>query len=671
MKKILITLLVLALLLPACAGAALAAGGDYSKAKTVYFTLSCDGVPVMGNDGDQTVLSHVKVTVPYFDLAEYDLQDYYRLPSASFEEGGAYIGNEVVQSPTLLHLYLYMLEKYYIGLNDGECCQGNLDKSAKKAVNDMNGNGILNPDASNNYNGALTISGSACSLYMTNFWGHDENLMYYVNHQYPLMAAGWGSTADYILLEDGMTIDVAMFTDWSFYNDNGAFVFFDQDEYTVVKGQPLTVQTLKTETVACEDGSSYESKRIGGLNVSAYDLEAEKSIGSFTVLPDDDSKHTYTFTEAGDYQILGLDPNMGTENARFAPPNAIVHVLDEMVPLTGLELDYSEYILADAEPLKLNAILTPENATGVEITWETSDPKVAAVSAIGVIKTQGKGECVITCTAKDGAGNAFTKECKITVQDKVNVTGVSLNQTELRLAVGETCEDLIATVEPENANRKSIFWTSSEGVLAEDQKTVRVQSNNGALTALAEGEVTIYAVSYEDPNFAKHADFRDFRVDELDSETGLYAACRVIVGDTAEPALNHSRVELATGDGIELDAGAQGAAWESSNPAVATVENGVVTAKGAGVAVITVTLNGKSASCTVAVDRKIGKISGDGADKANVNDAVLILQSISGSAALSEDQKLLADVNGDGSADVNDAILILRYTAGLVDSLTD
>ena len=667
MKKILITLLVLALLLPACAGAALAAGGDYGKAKTVYFTLSCDGVPVKGNDDNQTTLSHLKVTVPYFDLAEYDLQDFYRYPAASFEEGGAYIGDEVVQSPTVLHLYLYMLERYYLGLDDSQCCRGGSDLAQNYgSVNDINGRELTGFDEN-----ALMITGSSTSMYMRNFWGHDENLMYYVNHQYPLMAAGWGSTADYILLEDGMTIDVAMFTDWSFYNDGGAFVFFDQDEYTVVKGQPLTVQTLKTETVACEDGSSYESKRIGGLNVSAYDLEAEKSIGSFTVLPDDDSKHSYTFTEAGDYQILGLDPNMGTADARFAPPSAIVHVLDEMVPLAGLELDYSEYILADAEPLKLNAILTPENATGVEITWETSDPKVATVSAIGVIKTQGKGECVITCTAKDGAGNAFTKECKITVQDKVNVTGVSLNQTELRLAVGETCEDLIATVEPENANRKSIFWTSSEGVLAEDQKTVHVQSNNGALTALAEGEVTIYAVSYEDPNFAKHADFRDFRVDELDSETGLYAVCRVIVGDTAEPVLNHSRVELATGDGIELDAGAQGAAWESSNHAVATVENGAVTAKGAGVAVITATLNGKSASCTVAVDRKIGKISSDGADKANVNDAVLILQSISGSAALSEDQKLLADVNGDGSADVNDAILILRYTAGLVNSLTD
>lgn len=667
MKKTLIALLMLALLIPVCAGAALAAGGDYSKAKTVYFTLSCDGVPVMGNDGDQTVLSHVKVTVPYFDLAKYDLQDFYRYPAASFEEGGAYIGDEVVQSPTVLHLYLYMLEKYYLGLTDSQCCQGGTDFSENYgSVCNMKGEELQGFDL-----GALTISGSSCSMYMTNFWGHDENLMYYVNHQYPLMAAGWGSTADYILLQDGMTIDVAMFTDWSFYNDGGAFVFFDQDEYTVVKGQTLTVQTLKTETVACEDGSSYESKPIGGLSVAAYDMAAENRLGSFAVLPDDDSKHTYTFTEAGDYQILGLDPNMGTMDARFAPPSAIVHVVDEMVPLTGLELDYSEYILADAEPLKLNAILTPENATGVEITWETSDPGVATVSAIGVIKTQGKGECVITCTAKDGAGNTFAKECRITVQDRVNVTGVSLNQTEVRLAVGDTCEDLIATVVPENANKKSIFWTSSEGVLSEDQKTVHVQSNNGALTALAEGEVTIYAISYEDPSFAKHADFRDFRVDELDSDAGLYATCRVIVGDTAEPVMNHSRVEMATGECIALDAGAQGAAWASSNPAVATVENGAVTAQGAGVAVITATLNGKSASCTVAVDRKIGKISDDGADKANVNDAVLILRSVTSSGLLSDEQACLADVNGDGAADVNDAILILRYTAGLVDSLTD
>lgn len=69
---------------------------------------------------------------------------------------------------------------------------------------------------------ALLISGSATSMYMQNFWGHDENLMYYRNHVYPLMSAGWGSTADYILLSDNDTIDLAMFSNWSFWT-YGAF----------------------------------------------------------------------------------------------------------------------------------------------------------------------------------------------------------------------------------------------------------------------------------------------------------------------------------------------------------------------------------------------------------------------------------------------------------------
>ena len=55
--------------------------------------------------------------------------------------------------------------------------------------------------------------------------------MYYRNHVYPLMSAGWGSTADYILLSDNDTIDLAMFSNWSFWT-YGAFARFDKDDYT-------------------------------------------------------------------------------------------------------------------------------------------------------------------------------------------------------------------------------------------------------------------------------------------------------------------------------------------------------------------------------------------------------------------------------------------------------
>ena len=46
---------------------------DESRADsvTVYVTISSDGMPVQGKDG--TPISHLEVTVPYFDLANQDL----------------------------------------------------------------------------------------------------------------------------------------------------------------------------------------------------------------------------------------------------------------------------------------------------------------------------------------------------------------------------------------------------------------------------------------------------------------------------------------------------------------------------------------------------------------------------------------------------------------------
>lgn len=96
---------------------------------------------------------------------------------------------------------------------------------------------------------------------MANFWGHDENLMYYRNHCYPYMSPGWGSTSDYILLSDGDTWDVAMFTNWSFYSSGGAFTCFDKDAYTVRPGTELTV-TSKAYGTTFKDGDFYDFENL-------------------------------------------------------------------------------------------------------------------------------------------------------------------------------------------------------------------------------------------------------------------------------------------------------------------------------------------------------------------------------------------------------------------------
>ena len=69
------------------------------------------------------------------------------------------------------------------------------------------------------------------------------------------------------------------------------------------------------------------------------------------------------------------------------------------------------------------------------------------------------------------------------VNDNVNVTGVILDHSSLALRIGETAM-LKAIVSPDNVTNKSVIWESSDS-------SVATVSDNGLITAVSEGTVTI------------------------------------------------------------------------------------------------------------------------------------------------------------------------------------
>lgn len=299
-----------------------------AKEVTVYVTISSDGVPIRGKDG--TILCHKAITVPYFDLSRYDMPEFYRFHTANGE--GEYVDENIVERPTGLHLYLYLLERYFIGLPEEECGKGKYTRS------DLEGfilrDDVLYMDEEPAYTAdtlaALKITGSPTSLYMANFWGHDENLMYYRNHCYPYMSPGWGSTSDYILLSNGDTWDVAMYSNWSFWSSGGAFTCFDKDEYTARPGTELTV-TSRAYGTTFEGSDFYD---FTNLDVFIYDSKWQEIT---QVKAADDGKATFAVTaptEEGTYYIVGMDPNRkvatddsgGTNYAKIAPATAILNV---------------------------------------------------------------------------------------------------------------------------------------------------------------------------------------------------------------------------------------------------------------------------------------------------------------------------------------------------------
>ena len=290
---------------------------------TVYVTVSNDGVPIRGVDG--TPMAHLQVEVPYFDLENQGLEEFHRYHTENGQGGGSYIDNVVVERPTVLHLYLYLLGVYCKGYTPEEVTSG-----TKKVVDGQNDRyrevyDILGKQTASWTGPALTISGSATSMYMRNFWGHDENLMYYRNHVYPLMGPGWGATADYILLSDGDTIDVALFTDWNFWSDGGAFTCFDKDEYTVKAGETLTFNTLKYETKSVADGGSESFQSIAGMTAYLYDDQWTQ----LTEIPADESGDAFQYVvneKPGTYYLLAVDPKAGSDAARLAPATARLRV---------------------------------------------------------------------------------------------------------------------------------------------------------------------------------------------------------------------------------------------------------------------------------------------------------------------------------------------------------
>ncbi|MDE7435878.1 MAG: cadherin-like beta sandwich domain-containing protein [Lachnospiraceae bacterium] len=258
----------------------------------VYFTLSDDGVFVTGEDSNHSVLARMPLTVSWFDLTPYGLDNFTKYDDDT---------GEVLKKPTLLHAIIRALETYY--------CPDNTPLQ-------------IGSDA-------LTISGNFSSMYMQQFWGHDENLMYYVNHAYPLMYEGWGATADWIELQNGFELDFAMFSDWSFYT-SGAFAYFDKTYSAIKPQESITLNMYASSTNMwepdCDASVSMANELVQMSTDNGYswtDVGTTDAEGSFTFTPDHTGVYYFSSGQNGEsYHTFHSDSG----SACVAPPIAIVIV---------------------------------------------------------------------------------------------------------------------------------------------------------------------------------------------------------------------------------------------------------------------------------------------------------------------------------------------------------
>ena len=256
-KRILSLLLALVLVLglvPAQASA------DEVPSVDVIMSLSYDDQYMEGQDTGE-VMALLPITVPYFDLALYGLEEYYFSSQSYGDDGDGRPGSNLEPGTaesayghvTMMHVNIFLTEVYYCGLNPAEAGQGYLYEAGLLKT----GKSYSEEDYENSL---LIVSGTVGSSYLEKFWDYSCNLNYYVNYEFPLASAGWGATADQILVEDGDIITLGGFSSWNMLSDSAyGFNYIAAESATVSRGEMVELTVMRASEDLTAPGTTAQN----------------------------------------------------------------------------------------------------------------------------------------------------------------------------------------------------------------------------------------------------------------------------------------------------------------------------------------------------------------------------------------------------------------------------
>ena len=235
-----------------------------------------------------------------------------------------------------------------------------------------------------------------------------------------------------------------------------------------------------------------------------------------------------------------------------------------------------DFALDPSQEQKLIVTYNPTDTTDSKtVTWISSNPEVATVDAEGNVKALTPGNTIITATC-----GKFSDDITLTVNE-VPMEGIAISTPSLTINRGES-QELKVIFYPENTtDDRNATWASS------DESVVKVE--NGVITAVGAGKATI------EVTVGEYTDKCEIEVKVPITGISMNSSkVSLVKGDTATLQVNITPVDTTDDTTI---------AWSSKNEDVATVdENGVVTAVGAGNAIIEAKVGEFTTTCEVEVN---------------------------------------------------------------------
>lgn len=269
--------------------------------------------------------------------------------------------------------------------------------------------------------------------------------------------------------------------------------------------------------------------------------------------------------------VIAVGAGKATITASVSGVSASCDV-EVIVSVSSINLDMTLLTLEVGSFAVLTATVSPVDAMDKTVQWSSDNPSVATVDQYGKVTAVGVGNAKITASA-----GGVSSSCSV-ICISIPVAAIVLDMTSLSLAKGSS-ETLKATISPKNATDRTVNWSSSN-------PNVATVDQNGQVTGLNSGDAIITASA---------------GVVSATCQVTVFIPVTSITLNSTDLTLRVDETALLEATVLPEDATDKNVIWYSSNPDVAAVDGGRITAVGFGQTVITAQVGDCSASCTVTV----------------------------------------------------------------------
>ena len=173
--------------------------------------------------------------------------------------------------------------------------------------------------------------------------------------------------------------------------------------------------TIRTAGTGIMGGDTFELEAVLDPKYTTDTLEwttSESSVVSLVSL--NGKKHTCLVRAKGNGSATITVEAKGEDGTVHAK-GTISLTLDLTIPVESVRVNPYALVYFEGETQQLRAIIYPDDATNKQVTWSSSNPKVATVSSDGMVQCVMEGKAVITATTKDGGKTAT---CDVTVRTR-------------------------------------------------------------------------------------------------------------------------------------------------------------------------------------------------------------------------------------------------------------